>query len=111
MRAGLLSETQAALSCKKRIELRKKLNYDISGYPKEITEKWFIFIFDVPEKNRSKRKWLRGALECLGYQMIQKSVWAGQAKIPREMIKDIKEKDLLECIEVFEARKLGSLQE
>ncbi|MCX7779178.1 MAG: hypothetical protein N2259_02990 [Patescibacteria group bacterium] len=37
--------------------------------------KWLMIIFDIPEKIRIKRNFLRAGLQGLGFQMLQKSIW------------------------------------
>lgn len=43
--------------------------------PKKWDEKWHILIFDIEEKNRSKRESLRGKIKELGLYKLQKSTW------------------------------------
>ena len=73
--------------------------------------KFTIAVFDIPEKDRRKRSWLRSALKNLGFKMIQQSVWAGKIKIPEEFICDLKELNLIEYVEIFEISKSGSLRQ
>lgn len=69
-----------------------------------------VFIFDIPEKEKHKRKWLRSQLRDLGFRMVQKSVWMGRKKIPREFLEDIQELKLLAYIEIFAVTKTGSIR-
>ncbi|MFH1759306.1 MAG: hypothetical protein ABH822_01955, partial [Patescibacteria group bacterium] len=46
-----------------------------SEFKKEKEKKVIIFSFDIPEKHRAVRDWIREFLKFLDYQMIQKSVW------------------------------------
>ena len=52
-----------------------------------------IIVFDVPEKERWKRAWLREALILLGFKMLQRSVWIGSNKIPEQFLFDLREKN------------------
>jgi len=70
-----------------------------------------IVVFDVPEKERRKRFWLRSALRNLGFQLIQKSVWMGKVKIPEMFLDDLKELHLIDYVEIFEISKTGSLRQ
>ena len=79
-------------------------------YEKESSERVTIVIFDIPEKERRKRDWLRAVLKNLGLKMIQKSVWIGKVKIPEALIKDLKRLNLIECVEIFEVSRTGSLE-
>lgn len=79
-------------------------------YQKEKGDKFIIVIFDVPEKERTKRDWLRFALKNLELTMIQKSVWVGKIKLPQNFLDDLLKLKLLDCVEIFEISKTGSLE-
>jgi len=67
-----------------------------------------IIAFDVPEKERRKRMWLRRALKELGFEMLQESVWYGNKKVPERFIRDIQEIGILDCVSILEVNKTGS---
>ncbi len=69
-----------------------------------------VVIFDIPEKEKYKREWLRDQLRELGFKMLQKSVWIGRKKLPREFIEDIRNIKLLPHVEIFAITKTGSIQ-
>jgi len=77
----------------------------------EKNKKFAIVIFDIPERERRKRAWLRSALKNIGFKLIQKSVWAGKVKIPKEFLDDLKDLRIIEHVEIFEISKSGSLQQ
>ena len=77
---------------------------------KEESNKLVIVIFDIPEQERRKRGWLRAALKNLGLKMVQKSVWIGKLKIPKEFLDDLFKLRLIDYIEIFEISKTGSLK-
>lgn len=93
-------------SIKKRVALSlpKKI------YSKKESKGIVIVVFDVPEKERRKRDWLRGALRSLGLKMIQKSVWMGKAKIPKAFLDDLYLAKITPYVEIFEVSKRGSLE-
>ena len=97
---------------KKLLYLREKAIRDLPlpNYEKRDGNKFIIVTFDIPEKERRKRAWLRSALKNLGLKMVQKSVWIGKAKIPEEFLDDLKNLKLVSFIEIFEITKTGSLQ-
>jgi len=70
-----------------------------------------IVIFDIPEAERAKRDWLRSQLRNIGFQIIQRSVWAGKKKIPEAFLKDLRDMRILEYIEIFTVTKGGSIEE
>lgn len=75
------------------------------------SDKFVIVAFDIPERERRKRDWLRLALKNIGFQFIQKSVWMGKVKMPKEFLNDLRDLRLVEFVEIFEISKTGSLQQ
>lgn len=70
-----------------------------------------IVIFDIPEREKRKREWLRWTLKNLGFNMLQKSVWAGKIGLPEEFLKDLDKINILSFVEIFAISKTGSLRE
>lgn len=60
--------------------LKAKLNQRQGNWDK----KWRLVIFDVPEKIRGRRDFLRKELHSLGFHQLQKSVWASPYPMPPE---------------------------
>ncbi len=89
---------------------RRKKKLPSGFYHKEIGDKFVIIIFDIPEKERRKRDWLREVLKNLGLRMIQKSVWVGKVKIPKPFIDDLHKLKMIDFVEIFEIGKKGSLE-
>lgn len=81
-----------------------------TAYLKEENNKFVIVVFDIPETEKRKRVWLRMVLMNLGFKMIQKSVWMGKIKIPKEFLEDIFKMKLVDFVEIFEISKTGSLE-
>ncbi len=69
-----------------------------------------IVIFDVPEKKRRYRRWLREVLSGFGFTMLQKSVWAGKVKLPEDFLVDLKDMGLMDCVEIFSIGESGTLE-
>lgn len=69
-----------------------------------------IIAFDIPEKFRRKRNWLRKTLAGFGFTMLQKSVWAGKAALLHEFIEDLDTLSLTPYIEILAVTKTGSLK-
>lgn len=59
-----------------------------------------ILIFDIPEKRKRWREWLRSELVGFGFTMIQKSVWLGPP-LPQDFIKYLNENGILRHIRFF----------
>jgi len=92
------------------LKLRKQSALPRGIYDLSNSEEIKIVIFDIPEKDRKKRHWLRAVLKRLNFKMIQKSVWLGKVNIPEEFISDLKKLRLLEYVEIFAITKKGSLK-
>ena len=82
-----------------------------TDYKVESDNKLKIIAFDIPEKERRKREWLREVLRLLGFKMLQKSLWIGKNKIPEDFLADLRRKNLIEHIHILEVSKTGTLQE
>lgn len=95
----------------KRLKLLKdQINRrPISGYEVEKSDNIVIVVFDVPEKERKRREWLRAILKNIGLKMIQKSVWMGKLKIPQQFLEELRRFKILSYVEIFEVTKSGSL--
>jgi len=63
-----------------------------------------IIIFDIPEKVKNYRDWLRSELIGFGFEQIQKSVWFGP-KLPKEFIEYLDEINLLKYVRFFHANE------
>ncbi|MEX2013847.1 MAG: hypothetical protein WD896_00645 [Parcubacteria group bacterium] len=63
-----------------------------------------IITFDIPEKKKHYREWLRMELVGFGFTMIQKSVWLGPA-LPKEFVEYLSGSGLLKHIRFFRATK------
>jgi len=61
-----------------------------------------IIIFDIPEKKKRYREWLRNELVGFGFNLVQKSVWIGP-DLPKEFIEYLNEVGLLKHIRFFQA--------
>ena len=83
---------------------------DSSLYSVSPSKQPVIISFDIPEKQRRKRGWVREVLKRLGLKMIHKSVWIGMVRIPEEFFEDLKLLGLLDHIEIFEVGKSGTLR-
>jgi len=95
---------------KEKLE-KLRLRKSASGYEIKTDNLLKIIIFDIPEKQRRMRAWLREALINLEFNMLQKSVWVGKTKIPEEFIHQLKKLNLLPFVEIFEISKTGSLKQ
>ena len=88
-----------------------KNNLPVSSYRKEEDANLKIFVFDIPERHRHKRDWLRQVLVNLGFWSIQKSVFVGKSKLPQEFMEDIKSMGIIDNVDILVITKTGSLKE
>jgi len=65
----------------------------IAARKKLLEDKWDgqyrLVIFDIPEKKRNARNWLRSELYLLDYSQLQMSVFIGKKPLPEDVIRDI----------------------
>jgi len=105
-RKGLLSGKKGVWKITKEgEELLKQKKTAFFKFPKKKSKnvtKTMIIIFDIPEKERICRDWLRSELIGFDYELIQKSVWFGPP-LPKEFIKYLDDKKLLRYIKFFKA--------
>lgn len=73
----------------------------IKGQAKNLSKN-LIVIFDVPEKKKRYREWLRSELVGFGFELIQKSVWLGSA-LPKEFVEYLSKVGILKHIRFFRA--------
>jgi len=104
-----LSLTEAGHGYLKNL-LRKKRATLPTHYAVQKSSAWIIVSFDVPEKERRKRAWLREALKNLGFRMIHKSVWIGKVKIPERFLHNLRRQNIWGAVEIFEITKGGTLK-
>ncbi len=69
-----------------------------------------LVIFDIPEKERKKRLWLRLELLACNYKLLQKSVWVGYCPLPQEFFEALEYLDLRNHIHIFSVNETGTLQ-
>ncbi len=89
--------------------LKRRLNYILPRHQKRNVSpperKNMIIAFDIPEKYRRKRDWLRVELIFLEFLPIQKSVWLGPAPLPKDFIENLHSLEILKYLKFFEAKE------
>lgn len=99
------SKKKATWSLTRKGKLYLEENADIlADLPKE-DGLMRIITFDIPEKERGKRNWLRVQLTSFGYRVLHKSVWVGKRPIPKAVIKKLGELHLLPYIHIVTIEK------
>ena len=93
-------------------KLRQLCNYlPAQKYKKESSNSVTIFMFDIPEKERYMRDWLRRKILEMDFKLVQKSVFVGKGKIPEEFINDLRRFNIVHYIDIFSVTKRGSLRQ
>ena len=69
-----------------------------------------LVIFDVPERERRRRDWLRLELIACDFKLLQKSVWMGERPLPQEFLENLEEMNLLPHIHIFTVYKRGTIK-
>ncbi|MBI4133658.1 hypothetical protein HY478_03520 [Candidatus Uhrbacteria bacterium] len=70
-----------------------------------------ILSFDIPERERRKRDWLRSVLTRLNFTLLHQSTWIGKGILPRTFIKDLREINLLSHVAIFSINKRGTISQ
>lgn len=102
--------TQKGKERKDRILDRMRNLLPKASYAVLPSSDWKIIIFDIPEKEKRKREWLRSALKNLGFKMLQKSVWIGKLNVPESFINDLSRLGILSAVEILAITRSGSLR-
>lgn len=95
----------------KELRGRNKTRLPEPTYQCEPHARFTIVTFDIVERDRRKRAWLRDVLKHLTFTMLQKSVWVGKVKVPETLLADLKKLRLLDQVEIFEISKGGTLRQ
>jgi len=70
-------------------------------------KKWRIVIWDIPEKRRITRDVLRYKLKLLGFQRLQKSVWASKKDCTKILRNFVKQVGIEDWVMVLESSDIG----
>ena len=64
-------------------------------------DKWRIIMFDIPEKRRKDRNWLRAQLINLEYKLLQESVFIGKQPLEENLFKELINRNLYQYIRLL----------
>ena len=70
-------------------------------WPSRKDGKMIMLMYDIPKRKERLRHAFRSALEFLGYEMFQKSVWVSEKDVLAETEKTLSEYDLEDCVNLF----------
>lgn len=83
------------------------------GY-KKWDGKWRVLIFDIPEKTRGRRDFLRRRLKELGFKQLQQSVWITPWPLPESftwLLKEVKIEKYMRALVVESVNREDELKE
>ncbi len=106
------NKTYLKLTSKGKKELIKNLLNKITEN-KKWNGKWYILIFDIPEKRRRYRVRLTNTLRNIGFYQLQKSVWVFPYDVLNylyELMPGFREGDWFEYIEVAKISSSSKLE-
>lgn len=63
--------------------------------------KWIMVVFDIPEKLRRSRDFLRQILQSLGFKFLQKSIWVCPYDVLEKLQKIIQKINLEKYVKIF----------
>lgn len=89
-------------SVAKYILKRKKI------FEKKWDKKYRVVVFDIPEKKKQFRNWLRNELYLLRYTKLQESVFIGKFPLPKDLIAEINHKKISKNIDYLLVDKIYS---
>ncbi len=89
---------------KKYIDDRRLLDYIPSPFEKNSFAN-FIIAFDIPERDRALRHWLRNQIKIFGYRMLQQSLWIGPGPLPAIFLKRLNDLGIKQLIKIFKLTK------
>lgn len=69
-----------------------------------------LVCFDIPERDRAKRRWLRRELIACGYEALQKSVWIGETPLPQDFIAGLDALGLRDHVHLLRVETVGTLK-
>jgi len=90
-----------------RLRETRLLSYISSPFKKDSATS-MIISFDIPEKDRRIRHWLRNQLKIFGYKMLQQSLWLGPSPLPLSFLKRLEDLKIRKNVKTFKITKSNS---
>jgi DNA-binding transcriptional regulator PaaX len=88
----------------KKYSSTRPLDYINSPFAKDSPSS-MIISFDIPEKDRAKRHWLRNQIKIFGYKMLQQSLWIGPSPLPPLFLKHLGDLNIRKNVKTFKITK------
>ncbi len=107
---GLWSVTRKGLRAFRAASVQKDKR-EMTGFtPSPSDGKIRLVAFDVPERWRKKRDWIRECLAACHFELLQKSVWIGTRPLPEDFIQEIDKRNLGSCVHIVSLSEKGTLE-
>jgi DNA-binding transcriptional regulator PaaX len=104
-KGSVFSLSKGGIKLFNSIGLRKKI------LAKKWDGKYRLVIFDIPEKNRADRNWLRGELHLLQYAQLQKSVFISKFSLTEDIIIEIQKRKMSKFVNYLLVDKIFDYSE
>jgi len=73
---------------------------------KPVGDTKIMVLFDIPEKKRKIRNWVRLQLKLWEFEMIQQSVWLGKGPLPKEFRARLIFFDIDKCVKTLKVQNI-----
>ncbi len=73
--------------------------------------KWRIIMFDIPEKRRKERNWLRNQLADFEYKLLQESVFIGKQPFEKDFFEELVNRNLYQYIRLLTVGEIDNEKE
>lgn len=83
------------------------LNYIPSPFTKN-SQPNMIISFDIPEKDRFVRHWLRNQIKIFDYKMLQQSLWIGPSPLPPAFLRRLEDLKIRKNVKTFKIIKTNN---
>lgn len=89
---------------KKYSKNTRLLDYIVSPFSED-SPSTMIISFDIPERDRNMRHWLRNQIKIFGYKMLQQSLWIGPSPLPQLFLKRLEDLSIKKNVKTFKITK------
>lgn len=83
------------------------LKYIPSPFEKNLPPN-MIIAFDIPEKDRFVRHWLRNQIKIFGYKMLQQSLWIGPSPLPSSFLRRLEDLKIRKNVKTFKITRTNN---
>lgn len=101
---GYVSNSNGCWSITKKGLKHKEEKHLLSFIPspfKKDSPDAIILAFDIPERDRKMRHWLRNQIKIFGYKMLQQSLWIGPGALPKEFFDKLEDLKIRKNVKTF----------